>query len=196
MRDSEIGVGALGVDVARLRLTVFSISAVIAGIGGALLSAADNLATPFTYFKLQSLLFLALAVVGGIGSWLGAFAGAVIFLLLPAFVHEPIVSANALTRFIFRDQLDAVLPVFFGLAAIGLARNPYGIADSIRRMFSPRPKRVAAVTPSVHEVDPTLVTFKRASLYHRADCVLATGKEPLPVSKRTRRHPCPVCSPQ
>ncbi len=195
MRDSEIGVGALGVDVARLRLTVFSISALIAGVGGALLSAADNLATPFTYFKLQSLLFLALAVVGGIGSWLGAFAGAVIFLLLPAFVHEPIISANGLTRFLFRDQLDALLPVFFGLAAIGLARNPHGIAEWIRRLFSPRPKRVVAVAPSVREVDATLVTFSQATLYHRADCVLGTGKEPVLVGETGSLRPCPVCTP-
>jgi len=196
MRDSETGLGSLGVDVARLRLTVFSISALIAGMGGALLSATDNLATPFTYFKLPSLLFLALAVVGGIGTWLGAFAGAVIFLLLPAFVHEPVVSSNAVTRLLFRDQLDAVLPVFFGLAAIGLARNPHGIADSIRRIFTPQAKKVIVEAPPVKMVDATLVTFAQASMFHRADCVLATGKEPLPVSDVGTLRPCPVCSPQ
>ena len=195
MRDSEVGLGSLGVDVARLRLTVFSISALIAGIGGALLSATDNLATPFTYFKLQSLLFLALAVVGGIGTWLGAFAGAVMFLLLPAFVHEPIVSNNALTRLVFRDQLDALLPVFFGLAAIGLARNPHGIAEALRRLFTPRPSKIVATVPPTRRVDPTLVTFPQATMFHRADCLLAIGKEPVPVPATGNLRPCPVCSP-
>jgi branched-subunit amino acid ABC-type transport system permease component len=195
MRDSEIGVGALGIDAARLRLTVFSISALIAGVGGALLSATDNLATPFTYFKLQSLLFLALAVVGGIGTWLGAFAGAVMFLLLPAFVHESIVSNNPLTRLLFRDQLEAMLPVFFGLAAIGLARNPHGIADAIRRLFTPAPKKVVAAPPLPRMVDASLVTFPAASMFHRADCVLATGKTAVAVTEPGTLRPCPVCSP-
>lgn len=195
MRDSEVGVGSLGIDAARLRITVFSLSALIAGMGGALLSATDNLATPFTYFKLQSLLFLALAVIGGIGTWLGAFAGAVIFLLLPSFVHEPIISNNPLTRLVFRDQLEALLPVLFGLAAIGLARNPHGIAEQIRRLFTPTPKRIAAVAPIPHAVDATLVTFPQASFFHRADCVLATGKVPVPVGEVGRLRPCPVCSP-
>jgi branched-chain amino acid transport system permease protein len=195
MRDSELGLGSLGVDVARLRLTVFSISALIAGIGGALLSATDNLATPYTYFKLQSLIFLALAVVGGIGTWLGAFAGAVILQLLPAFVHEPIVSSNVVAHLLFRDQLDALLPVFFGLAAIGLARNPHGIADSIRRLFTPRPAKIVVPAPSLRVVDASLVTFPQATLYHRADCVLARGKEPVPVGETATLRPCPICTP-
>ncbi len=195
MRDSEVGLGSLGVDVARLRLTVFSISALVAGVGGALLSATDNLATPYTYFKLQSLLFLALAVIGGIGSWLGAFAGAVMFALLPQFVHEPFVSDNAVTRLLFRDQLEALLPVFFGLAAIGLARNPHGIAEQIRVLFTPRLKRLTDAPPTGRTVDATLVTFPEATLVHRADCVLATGKERVAVAAAGTLRPCPVCKP-
>lgn len=198
MRDSEVGLGALGVDVARLKLTAFSISALIAGMGGALYSASDRLATPFSYFKLQSLLFLALAVIGGVGSWLGAFAGAVIFQLIPPFVHEPLIGDNPVTRLLFGDQLEQLLPVFFGLGAIGLARNPHGLVEQIRVLFSSRPRRPAP-PPPVEAVDREagIVTFSEAGFFHRPDCVLTTGKEGRPVSgvQKQGLRPCPICEP-
>jgi branched-subunit amino acid ABC-type transport system permease component len=198
MRDSEVGLGALGVDVARLKLTAFSISAMLAGMGGALLSAADNVATPFTYFKFQSLLFLTLAVVGGIGSWLGAFAGAVIFQLIPPFVHESFVSDNVVTRAIFRDQLEALLPVFFGLGAIGLAHNPHGLVEQIRVWFTPRERRrVERLAPEevARPSGTTLVTVRGGTTYHRGDCPLVDGKTTRTVRGPGRREPCPVCEP-
>jgi branched-chain amino acid transport system permease protein len=201
MRDTEVGLGALGVDVARLKLTAFSLSAVIAGIGGVLFSAADSLATPYSYFKFQSLMFLALAVIGGIGSWLGAFAGAVVFQLVPAFVHEPFVQENAFTRTVFRGNLEALLPVLFGLGAIGLARNPHGLAEQIRLLFTPRRKAIVSVPhlepPPSMEGDGAFVTFQNATLFHRPDCVLAANKEGRSVTRaRKSLRPCPVCEPE
>jgi len=199
MRDSEVGLGALGVDVARLKLTAFSISAAIAGVGGALLSASDNVATPFTYFKFQSLLFLTLAVIGGIGNWLGAFAGAVIFMLIPPFVHESFVSNNAVTRWVFRDQLEALLPVFFGLGAIGLARNPHGMVEQVRVWFTPR-ARAARDDPEVvapaRASEGRFVTVKGGTTYHRADCALVDGKTSRAIRGPGRRTACPVCEPE
>ena len=197
MRDSEVGLGALGVDVARLKLTAFSISAALAGIGGALLSGAEQRATPFTYFKFQSLLFLTLAVIGGIGNWIGALAGAVIFQLIPPFVHEPFVRDNAVTRLLFRDQLEALLPVFFGLGAIGLARNPHGFAEQIRVLLTPRAKTAAAPppieAPERAVVEGALVSLPDGTFVHRADCMLVEGKQHAP--PRDGLTPCPVCEP-
>lgn len=199
MRDSEVGLGSLGVDVARLKLVAFSISAALAGVGGALLSAADGLATPFSYIKLNSLVFLALAVVGGISSWLGAVAGAVILVLVPPFLHEPLVAGNAVTRLLFGDQLEQLLPVFFGVGAIGLARNPHGIVEQIRVLFTPRSKRAEEAPAPVAPVPAGggLVTFAQASFVHRAGCVLGTGKNPVQLDDGTSRSlaPCPVCEP-
>lgn len=201
MRDSEVGLGALGVDVARLKLTAFTMSAMIAGMGGALLSGADQLATPFSYFKFQSLLFLTLAVVGGIGSWLGAFAGAVIFQLIPPFIHEPFVRDNALTRAIFGDHLEALLPVFFGIGAIALARNPHGFVEQLRVWFTPRPREEAVAVPmeparvSVAAPGP-LVAFRNGTMYHRPRCLLAQGKKGRSLRGPSKRlKPCPVCDP-
>jgi branched-chain amino acid transport system permease protein len=202
MRDTELGLSSLGVDVARLKIAAFSLSALIAGLGGGLLSAADRLATPFTYFKLNSLLFLAIAVIGGIGTWTGALLGAGIFQLLPAVVHLHAVGDNAVTRLVFHNQLEALLPVFFGLGAIGLARNPQGLAEQIRSLFGrtePEPERVLVLAgpAPVAQTIGRPVAFENAHLFHRPDCLLATGKQGHEVSRAEARRlqPCPVCEP-
>jgi len=203
MRDTELGTGSIGVDVARLKITAFTMSAVIAGVGGALFAAADRLATPFSFFKLNSLLFLALAVIGGIGTWSGALLGAAIFQLAPAVVHLPAVSSNPVSRLLFRDQLDALLPVLFGLGAIGLARNPQGLVEQIRHAFVRTESRepvgvlTRAEPVTAEQLGARAVTFPDAHMYHRPECLLAAGKDAREVSVAQARElePCPVCEP-
>jgi branched-chain amino acid transport system permease protein len=198
MRDSEVGLGALGVDVGRLKLTAFSLSALLAGMGGALLASVDQRADPLSFFKFQSLLFLTLAVIGGIGNWIGALAGAVIMQLIPPFVHEPFVQDTFVARSIFGGQLEALLPVFFGLGAIGLARNPHGFAEQIRSLLVRDKKerdRVlerASVTAGAPSAKKT-VSVSGGTLLHREDCPLASGKKRGRVRKTL--EPCPVCRP-
>jgi branched-chain amino acid transport system permease protein len=204
MRDTELGAGSIGVDVARLKITAFTMSALIAGIGGALFSATDNLATPFSFFKLSSLLFLALAVIGGIGTWSGALVGAALFQLAPAVVHLHAVGFNPVARLVFRGQLEALLPVFFGLGAIGLARNPQGLVEQVRSIFErgegrePMAVLTRAEPVTVDALAAGLVTFRNARLFHRPDCLLAVGKKTRAVSSRnkSRLRPCPVCEPE
>ncbi len=202
MRDSEVGLASVGVDVAKLKVTSFCLSAFIAGLGGAFLVAADELASPISFFKFQSLLLLALAVIGGIGTWSGALVGAALFQLSPAFAARPGLMDNPVTDLLFGGNLEALLPVFFGLGAIALAREPRGLVELVRQALG-RAVR-APERPSQPEAEPLgpdaagdgLVTFLSASLYHRAGCVLATGKEPVPLDRPDDGlAPCPVCEP-
>jgi branched-subunit amino acid ABC-type transport system permease component len=206
MRDTELGTGSIGIDVARLKITAFTLSAMIAGVGGALFSAADRLATPFTYFKLNSLLFLALAVIGGIGTWSGALLGATIFQLAPSVVHLPAVGSNPVTRLVFRDQLEALLPVVFGLGAIGLARNPQGLVEQIRSWFvagersrEPIGVLTRAEPVTIEAIGGRPVMFVDGGMYHDPNCLLAVGKDnghDVGADEAARLRPCPVCEPR
>jgi hypothetical protein len=42
------------------------------------------------------------------------------------------------------------------------------------------------------------VTFADATLFHKPECLLATGKEPreIEADEVTQLRPCPVCDPQ
>lgn len=210
MRDSPAGLASVGVSTARLQFVAFCLSAFMAGVAGAMLAAATEAATPFSYFSLQSLVILALAVIGGIGRWTGALVGAALFQLAAPFLHQPFVLESFVGRVIFHGQLEALLPVFFGLGAIGLARNPSGIVEQVRegvaavaarieRMRGQEVRREAAHEPAARpSPDGRLVSFAHAGLYHRDSCVLTAGKEPALVGAAAAggRSPCPVCHPE
>jgi ABC-type branched-subunit amino acid transport system permease subunit len=218
MRDSPVGVASLGASVARLKFVAFCVSAFIAGLGGALYSASIGLAAPTSFFELQSLLILALAVIGGIGTWTGALVGAVLFLLFQPVFDLPLVHNNFIAEHVFHGQLPNQLPVYFGLGAIGLAQNPNGIVEQIREgtarageLFArvrtlgrkpAAPTEAPDVEPAVVETAPTggggPVSFPQGRLFHRPDCVMTVGKEAgTEVAGHTDGlKPCPVCEPE
>jgi len=207
MRDSQRGLASLGASVARLRFVSFCLSAFLAGLGGALFAGARGLAIRNDFVTLQSLVILAVAVVGGIHAWPGALLGAAILELAPAILHQPFFSRNYAINLVFHRQLETLLPVFFGLGAIGLARNPFGIVEQIgeglaalgARLRAPAVATAQLVDAPRQPVPPSTqpVTFARARLYHLPGCALAAGKRPLPLTQaRARtRSPCPVCAP-
>ena len=80
MKDSPAACATLGMNMRRLKLSVFTLAAAIAGFGGAL--HASNLRTiqedyPFTIW--EGLALFMLTVVGGIGYVSGALFGGIIY---------------------------------------------------------------------------------------------------------------------
>jgi len=83
LKDSETAARATGIDVAQYKNAVFVISAVFASIAGAIFAHADRFITPAEAGFLRSVEFVAMVVVGGLGSLAGAVVGAAIFTVLP-----------------------------------------------------------------------------------------------------------------
>ncbi|MHB8511640.1 MAG: ABC transporter permease subunit [Actinomycetota bacterium] len=82
VRGSEIAAASLGVDVRKYKLLAFTISGVLAGIAGNLLITSQQSASPAQFDVIRSLLFLAVAVVGGISSLGGAVGASILFIAL------------------------------------------------------------------------------------------------------------------
>jgi branched-chain amino acid transport system permease protein len=83
IHDSETAARVLGIDVGRYKLAVFVLSAVYAAVAGAYLALFDGLVTPAAAGFLRSIEFVAMAVLGGLGSVLGSLVGAAVLMLLP-----------------------------------------------------------------------------------------------------------------
>ncbi|MGQ0432852.1 MAG: ABC transporter permease [Microthrixaceae bacterium] len=118
MKDSPAACATIGIDVTRLKLAVFSLSAAMAGVGGALYAGTLGSMGYERFNLFESLPLLLLAVVGGIGAASGAiFAG----VILGGF---PI----AVGIWPFLSNLNRVLP---GTMGVALARNPNGAVRDI-----------------------------------------------------------------
>ncbi|WP_112873887.1 branched-chain amino acid ABC transporter permease [Paracoccus endophyticus] len=83
LHGSEVAARTVGVDVARLKLQAFVISAVYASVAGSLLALQNKFITPDVAGFMHSIEMVTMAVLGGVGSVLGAILGAGILTLLP-----------------------------------------------------------------------------------------------------------------
>ena len=78
LRENERGAQAYGVNIMRAKLTAFAISGFLAAVGGCLLVHLLGGFSPDTYAPDQSFVVFTAAVVGGLGSLLGAGLGVVL----------------------------------------------------------------------------------------------------------------------
>ncbi len=77
MREDEGAAAAMGVNVVRYKVLVFVITSLIVGLAGAVFYHQVGIITPNTLELLQMSLVVAMAVIGGMDSLLGAAVGAI-----------------------------------------------------------------------------------------------------------------------
>lgn len=91
IRDSEVAASVLGVDIAKYKVIVFSISACFASAAGGLLALYNGHVTPGLSDFLVSVQMVTMVVLGGMGSIAGSLVGAALIIILPQFLtslHE------------------------------------------------------------------------------------------------------------
>ena len=83
MREDEVAAGVMGVNLPMMKLGALVVSAMIAGLAGALNAHANSFIGPNDYSFEHAVTIISFALLGGIGSPLGPVLGAVILTLLP-----------------------------------------------------------------------------------------------------------------
>jgi branched-chain amino acid transport system permease protein len=83
LHDSETAAAALGIDVGAKKLVAFVLAAAYGSIAGSLLALMNGFAAPTSAGFLQSIELVAMVVIGGTGSVLGAVVGAAVLVILP-----------------------------------------------------------------------------------------------------------------
>ena len=117
----------MGMDVTRVKLQVFGLSALLAGAAGAILGALQVRVGGLDFLYFRSLTVLLVATIFGITSVSGAFLGAAFFVVLPEVLREVgSEDGGGLTG------SQALQPLIIGLMAIAVARRPEGLAGQLR----------------------------------------------------------------
>jgi branched-chain amino acid transport system permease protein len=88
VRDGEIAASVMGVRVTRFKGAAFLVSSMLAGLGGVLLALAFRHIVPETFGVLLAIEYLAMIVIGGIGSPSGTLAGALFVSSLPVVLQR------------------------------------------------------------------------------------------------------------
>jgi branched-chain amino acid transport system permease protein len=134
IRDQDIAAEVIGVDPLRYKVLAFAISSGFVGLAGAL-TAHYRLIVTWERFTLEvSILYLAMIIVGGLGSVAGSIYGAAFMILLPAWIQQLGQSLGGTFPALSRN-LPAVQQAAFGLVIIlFLVFEPRGLARIWQRM--------------------------------------------------------------
>lgn len=134
LQGSEFGTMASGVSITGLKVRVFTLSAVFAGVAGSLYGAAVGFVSPSTFSLHLSVILVAMAVLGGTSSLAGPLLAAALLTLIPyADAVLPSVSREALA--VIQDW-EADL---YGLVIIlVILFAPGGIAGMVRALSARR----------------------------------------------------------
>lgn len=116
IRDDEVVASALGINVARYKISIFVIAAALSGMSGAMYGSYLGGLAPIRFGLGKSIALLVVVTVGGLGSIPGTIVAAIVLTALPEFmrqyeVYRPTAYAAALVLLIilFPGGLGQVL---------------------------------------------------------------------------------------
>ncbi len=90
IRDNPEAAAAMGVNVAKTKIVVFTVTSIMAAVCGMVYAFYDNTINPPVFGLEKSFLLIFIVIVGGSGRHAGAMIGTVI-LILSQFVLEPLI---------------------------------------------------------------------------------------------------------
>ncbi len=129
IRSSEVAAKTLGINVTRYKLTAFAVSGFIIGVAGAINLNFIQTATPLDYSFQKSIVYLSIAVLGGIGAIAGAVVGATVYVFTDQFIFTK-------SAFAGKIEIFAAAVLIFTIL-----RNPDGlisVREDIRERIEAR----------------------------------------------------------
>jgi branched-chain amino acid transport system permease protein len=138
IRDNEIAAEAMGVHIHLYKVLAFFVGCFYAGVAGSLWVYYLGAASPEMFTLMDSIWYLGILAIGGIGSISGAIFGSIFVRALEHFVNNflaPIIGATFPS--ISASLSAALAPVFFGaLVVLFLVYEPRGLTHSWEILWS------------------------------------------------------------
>jgi len=156
IREDEIAAKAMGINTRNMKLLAFGMGASFGGVSGAMFAAFQGFVSPESFSLMESIMIVAMVVLGGIGHLPGVILGAVLLAALPEVLRYVAGPLQNMTD----GRLDASIlrQLFIALAMIiimltrprGLWPSPeHGKPGPGRKAPDPQPGSAQAVTPGV-----------------------------------------------
>jgi branched-chain amino acid transport system permease protein len=131
VRDNELAASVAGVNVYKVKVAAFALSAVLGGIGGGLFAGGFSYISPDQFSFAESIVFITMTLLGGVSSPIGALIGTGLLIVLPESLR-------------FMKSVPGLYLAIYGLAIILIIRYmPDGIwgfvQNRVRRLLPPLP---------------------------------------------------------
>jgi len=133
IRDRDVAAEALGIRVDVSKLSAFVVSSVITSIAGCLFAYYRGFVSVEAFSLLMTIEYIAMIIIGGLGSILGAVFGTIFVVLLPYAIDMIVDALNVPSR--LTTYMFAIKYAGFGLIMIiFLVLEPSGLVGIWRRV--------------------------------------------------------------
>ena len=129
IREDEIAAKAMGINTRNMKLLAFGMGASFGGVSGAMFAAFQGFVSPESFSLMESVMIVAMVVLGGVGHLPGVILGAVLLAALPEVLRHVAGPLQAMTD----GRLDAAIlrQLLVALAMIGIMlTRPRGLWPS------------------------------------------------------------------
>jgi len=126
LREDEIACVAMGVDMARTKLSAYAFGAFWAGLVGVIFAARNTYINPNSFTFMESAIVLSIVVLGGMGSILGVIIAAMVLVLMPEYL---------------RAFSEYRMLVFGAVMVLMMIFRPQGLIADVRRKYEYNPDK-------------------------------------------------------
>jgi branched-chain amino acid transport system permease protein len=134
IREDEVAARAMGINTTALKLLAFAMGASFGGLAGGMFSAIQGFISPESFVLVESIMVVAMVVLGGMGNIWGVVLGALLLSFVPEVLRWTV---EPLQRALFGRQLvepEVIRMLIFGLALVLIMLfRPAGLLPSAVR---------------------------------------------------------------
>lgn len=134
LREDDIAAAAMGINIRNIKLLAFGLGALSGGVAGGLFASFQGFVSPESFSLLESIMILAMIVLGGMGHIPGVILGAVVLTIAPEILRDVIgpLQMKTFGRMLIDPENARML--LFGLAMVVMMLvRPEGMWPSKRR---------------------------------------------------------------
>jgi branched-chain amino acid transport system permease protein len=134
IREDELAARAMGINTRNMKLLAFAMGASFGGVAGGMFSSIQGFISPESFILTESVMVLAMVVLGGMGNIWGVILGAILLSFVPEILRYTV---EPLQRMLFGRSIidpEVIRMLLFGVAMVGMMLfRPAGLLPSAVR---------------------------------------------------------------
>ncbi|MCU0940325.1 MAG: ABC transporter ATP-binding protein [Burkholderiaceae bacterium] len=120
IREDDVAAKAMGINVRNVKLLAFALGATFGGVAGAMFSAFQGFVSPESFSLMESIIVLAMVVLGGLGHIPGVILGAVLLAIFPEVLRHTVVPVQQQLFGKVIVDAEVLRMLIYGLAMVAI----------------------------------------------------------------------------
>ena len=158
IREDEIAAKAMGINTRNMKLLAFGMGATFGGVSGSMFAAFQGFVSPESFSLMESIMIVAMVVLGGIGHLPGVILGALLLAALPEVLRHVAGPLQAMTDGRLDSAILRQLLIALAMIIVMLLR-PRGLWPSPEHGKGRVPGGANKITPTTAQQNPPGVDF-------------------------------------